>query len=749
MPAPPTPTPAATHSKVDLLIIGAGPAGLMAANWAVSLGCRSVRVVDKRNTKIFTGQADGLQCRTLEVLHSFGMAQDIVRQSNHMLEVCFWNPVDGTLRRTGRIPDTIPGISRWQQVVLHQGRIERAFLDRIHAQSHGEVQVERAKLPERLDVDTDLVESTHPDVYPVRVQVRQLSEDEATPSQMGKSTPNGLFRSALAPDDTPELLSSSSSSVSGTKAGAVGSRQVIHAKYVIGCDGAHSWTRKQMGIDMAGEQTDYIWGVLDAVPVTDFPDIRMRCAIHSANDGSVMIIPREDGLVRFYIQISSTSDGAADAATKVDRHNITWQRILKAAQTIIKPYRLEISERDLHWWTAYQIGQRVASGFSLHDRVFIAGDACHTHSPKAGQGMNVSMMDTYNLVWKVAKVLQRQSPRSILPTYQAERRRVAQELIAFDHRFSRLFSGKPQAAEDAAREAGVDLAEFRNVFAKGNRFASGTAVEYGPSLLVGRGGDATELGDGTDVVGPGALSRPELSAEGCGESRIVVGQRLNTAQVVCVADARPWQLVDWLPSDGRWRLLLFCGNLVDAAQRPRIEAFARYLETQLLPRYTPARHDVDSVIDCLTISSTPRTACELSDYPAILHPLTTKWHRPGSASAAAGDVGEARAKSQDYWKIFCDDESYHAGHGRAYEKYGIDAQRGAVVVARPDGYVSLLVALDDVDRIDAFFDKCMLPAEMHLPFASRDKPSGAVDGAETKGVPPVPSKEAGEVAQAL
>lgn len=682
------------HSNVDLLIIGAGPAGMMAAKWATAMGIRSVRIIDKRNQKIFTGQADGLQSRTLEVLHSFGLAEDIWRQSNHMIEICFWNPVDGKLQRTGRIPDSIPGISRWQQVVLHQGRIERLFLNSITQQSEGQVSVERGVLPESFAIDEGHVEDTSPDNYPITVQVRQLSEEEATPTQMGKNTPNGLFRSALAPDDTPELFK---------KADIPGSRETIHAKYIIGCDGAHSWTRKAMGYEMQGEQTDFIWGVLDAIPITDFPDIRMRCAIHSENSGSVMVIPREDGLVRFYIQISETNKG-------VDRNNITWQMILKSAQTIMSPFKIDIAKKDLNWWTAYQIGQRTASGFSLHDRAFIAGDACHTHSPKAGQGMNTSMMDTYNLTWKIGKVLLGQAPRSILKTYQTERRRVAHDLINFDRKFASLFSGKPRVAESMANEAGVSLSEFKDVFSKGNKFASGTAMEYGPSVLCGREGDVAELGDGTVIEQPTTLGRPDLSKLTAtnSETRIVMGQRLNTAQVVCVSDARPWQLVDWMPSDGRWRVLFFCGDLLNSSQRSRIDAFATYLQNKLLPRYTPAGQDVDHVIDFLTISSSPRQTCELKDYPTILHPFTTRWHQEGS-----GSDGKGKATSQDYWKIFTDDDSYHSGHGHAYEKYGLDSERGAVIIVRPDGYVSLLVELEDTDRIDAFFAGCMLPAGCH------------------------------------
>jgi phenol 2-monooxygenase len=146
--------------------------------------------------------------------------------------------------------------------------------------------------------------------------------------------------------------------------------------------------RKQLGFTLQGDSTDYTWGVLDVVPITDFPDIRMRCAIHSANSGSVMVIPRENKLVRLYIQLTTTEKGEGG---KADRSKINPEVILKSAQRIIAPYK--ITYRYCDWWTAYQIGQRVGNSFSLHERIFLAGDAVHTHSPKAGQGMNVSMQD--------------------------------------------------------------------------------------------------------------------------------------------------------------------------------------------------------------------------------------------------------------------------------------------------------------------------------------------------------------------
>lgn len=78
--------------------------------------------------------------------------------------------------------------------------------------------------------------------------------------------------------------------------------------------------------------------------------------------------------------------------SKLDRSNINPQMILESAQRTLAPYKLTYEYCD--WWTAYQIGQRVGSNFSKNERIFLAGDAVHTHSPKAGQGMNVSMQDS-------------------------------------------------------------------------------------------------------------------------------------------------------------------------------------------------------------------------------------------------------------------------------------------------------------------------------------------------------------------
>ncbi|KAH7312924.1 FAD binding domain protein [Rhexocercosporidium sp. MPI-PUGE-AT-0058] len=662
------------HNDVDVLIVGAGPAGLMAATWMARSGIKT-RIVDKRGTKIYSGQADGLQCRTLEIFDSFGFADRVWKESNHMLEICLWNPdSEGRIRRSDRIPDTIPNISRFQQVVLHQGRIERFFLDSL--KKYSDIEVERGVLPESLKFDESKAEDV--DAYPIEVVLQHLTDEEANPEQHaatnGTATSDGLFRSNMAADDTQELLNKA------TTNGKAGTKETVRAKYMIGCDGAHSWTRNQLGYKLEGEQTDYIWGVLDIIPITDFPDIRMRCAIHSATSGSVMVIPRENKLVRLYIQMTTTEKGG----NKLDRKSITPQLILESAQRTLAPYKLTYEYCD--WWTAYQIGQRVGSNFSKNERIFLAGDAVHTHSPKAGQGMNVSMQDTFNLGWKIAAVVNGTANRSILKTYQSERRRIAQDLIAFDHKFSRLFSGRP--AKDVMDEAGISMDEFKDAFVKGNMFASGVAVDYGASVIVAKEGDAQEQGDGTDV---GLEQNKRVISNQALATNIKIGMRMPSFQVLNQADARPWQFQEMLKSDGRWRIVVFAGDVSFAKQMERVAFLGSTLSgpKSFIKRFTPAGKKIDSVIDILTIHSAKRAETELHSFPDIFHPFDER-------------------DGWDYWKVFVDDVSYHEGFGNAYENYGVDRKDGCVVILRPDQYVAWVGALEDTDAMDRYFSGFMI-----------------------------------------
>ncbi|GAA5918924.1 hypothetical protein JCM1841_006686 [Sporobolomyces salmonicolor] len=646
---------ASIATEVDVLIVGAGPAGLMLATWLSKLKVQT-KIIDKRNTKIFTGQADGVQCRTVEVFQSFGFAERLVLEGAHINEVVFYNPgEDGGIVRTKRTPDNEPGTSRFPHAVLTQARIEQFMLDAIN--EFDNLTVERSITPTSLSVDSSLISSFAPTSYPVTVTLRHLSEDESTPAQTG-AVPNGLFRSNILSDEEAEAIAAGK--VDSEKAGEA---ETVRAKFVVGCDGARSWVRKQLGLTLEGDSANSVWGVLDAVVVTDFPDIRLKCTIHSKDAGSILVVPRERDLVRFYIQM-----GTAKPGERFDRAAVTPESIIATAQRIFAPYVIDFKHVD--WYTLYEVGQRLCPKMTLDERVFLAGDASHCHSPKAGQGMNVSMMDTYNLGWKLAHVLQGKASPEILKTYQSERHQTAKELIDLDYQLSRMFAAKPQ--RDETDTEGVSLAAFKEFFIKAGRWASGTAVHYKPSLLI-----APEREGGS--LAPG----------------LPHGMRFESHPVVCIADARPWHLADRFMSDGRYRLVIFAGDVREASQREKLENVAAYLDSPAgaLRTYTPSSSDLDSVIEVLTIISNPRTSIEPNAFPDVLWPPKKPYG------------------SRAYDKLYADDSSPVTPEvqGRIYEKLGVDKQKGCVVVVRPDQTVALVAGLEDPEQIGDFFSRFLVP----------------------------------------
>ena len=291
------------------------------------------------------------------------------------------------------------------------------------------------------------------------------------------------------------------------------------------------------------------------------------------------------------------------------------------------------------------------------------------------------------------------SEPSILQTYESERKQIAQQLIAFDHHFSRLFSGRP--AKDVMEEEGVSMEEFKIAFQKGGELASGigeiftllgaslaltsisVAVDYGASLLVAKEEDVAEQGKGTDILRNRErriISKPQLA------TKIDIGKRMASFKVLNHADARPWHLQELLKSNGRWRVVVFPGRLTEPHNMQRLEKLGELLggPNSFIRQFTPPGKPIDSVIEVLTVHSGPRAGIELLDLPEAFHP-----HH--------GDMG------WDYWKVYVDEISYHEGHGEAYANYGIDPSRGASVILRPDQYVSWVGEVDDYEQMSRFF----------------------------------------------
>jgi phenol 2-monooxygenase len=147
---------------VDVLICGSGSAGLCAGLWLSIYGIGSVKILERRSGPMTMGQADGVQCRTVEVFESFGLSEELLREAYHVLEVAFWSPDGkGGLRRTSRIADTQPGLSHQPHVILNQARINGLLLEAMRRTNGQEVEYGYTVK----SVQVDSTSTDDPDLY--------------------------------------------------------------------------------------------------------------------------------------------------------------------------------------------------------------------------------------------------------------------------------------------------------------------------------------------------------------------------------------------------------------------------------------------------------------------------------------------------------------------------------------------------------------------------------------------------------
>ena len=615
-------------AEVDVLIIGCGPAGLTLAAQLAAFPEIDTRIVEQKFGPLLLGQADGIACRTVEMFHAFGFSERLLKEAYWVNETTFWKPDEtqqNNIVRSGRIQDVEDGLSEFPHVIMNQARVHDFYLQAMR------------NAPNRLEPD-----------YARRVIDLQI--DPAASSSASHPVTVRLER--IDPEHEGQV-------------------EIVKARYVAGCDGARSVVRRCLGRALHGDSANQAWGVMDVLAVTDFPDIRLKTAIQSANEGSALIIPREGGyLVRIYVELDKLRENE-----RVANRNITADYVIAAAQRILHPYTFEVKE--VAWWSVYEIGQRLCDRFddvpeeevgTRPPRVFITGDACHTHSPKAGQGMNVSMQDSFNLGWKLASVLRGQCSPQLLHTYSAERQAVAKELIDFDREFAKLFSDPPKNATDAGRE-GVDLTEFQKYFVKQGRYTAGTETKYWRSII-------------------SAEPTYQHLAKG-----LVIGTRFHSAPVIRLADAKSVHLGHTIKADGRWRLFAFSGAEDPSAASSGINSLCDFLTRSPespVTKYTSKGVDIDSVIDVRAIFQQGHRELVIGVMPSFLLPR------------------KGRYQLRDYEKMFCPD--LNSGHD-IFAVRGIDRDKGCMVVVRPDQYVAHVLPLDAYGELAAFFDRFMLQAE--------------------------------------
>src|SRR6516162_6305986 len=344
----------ATQLDCQVLVVGAGPTGLVLAADLLARGIRT-RVIDKGDGMALQARAVGIHARTLEVLNTMGLAESFIERGQVVRELRFYS--------RGRCLTSLEFArcgSRFGYLLdLPQDQTERLLRARV-AELGGAIE-QRAEL-------TGLIQESGAVTATIRCPAGQI--------------------------------------------------RTITAGYVVGCDGAHSRVRRELGLTFHGHPYPQDWLLADVRLDWDLYEDATHAFFR--RDGlPVILFPMRGHRWRVTLPFAGNRDAQAPTLEEIQR--LTAQRA---------PRPVAVS--DPSWLACFNSHLRSASAYR-RGRVLLAGDAVHIHSPAGGQGLNTGILDAHNLGWKLALVASGRAPDALLDTYGAERRPVAEDVLKLTH----------------------------------------------------------------------------------------------------------------------------------------------------------------------------------------------------------------------------------------------------------------------------------------------------------------------------
>ncbi|KAG6110082.1 hypothetical protein E4U31_006211 [Claviceps sp. LM219 group G6] len=373
-------------AETDVLIVGAGPTGLVLALWLSKLGVK-VRLIDKAAQAATSTRAIVVQARTLELYDQLDptLADELCENAHPIGALNIW--VRGT--RAFHLPIIDLGkhlTPRAPTQTISQHQHEKLLADRL-LRCYG---------------------------VPIELQKELLDFSQETPDKE-------------AGDDTeprPAPVTALIQTSQGT--------ETIHAKYIAGCDGSHSTVRKKLNIPFLGGTYDRLFYVADICGGGPVMDGQAHICLDKSDFLAVFPLAGQDhGRL-----LGTIEDTNRSANHDTPRKSLTFDDVGNEALQ-----RMGLQVNKVIWFSSYRLHHRLAEHFR-HNRAFLLGDAAHVHSPMGGQGMNTGIGDAVNLAWKMASVLRGTASETLLDTYQEERRHFAENLVASTDRIFTMSTSK-------------------------------------------------------------------------------------------------------------------------------------------------------------------------------------------------------------------------------------------------------------------------------------------------------------------
>ncbi|MFJ2022860.1 FAD-dependent monooxygenase [Streptomyces sp. NPDC087897] len=587
----------------DVLVVGAGPTGLVLACDLARRGV-AVRIVDRSPAPPRTSRAKGPNPRSLEILADLGVADEVLAAGSApppMLKYRDRAPVEAVDPWAGSSPSPDALYDRGR--LIAQWRLEEILRERLAGYG---VQVACGREVVGLAQDPDDAGDEG------RVEVTFAEGSERTDGDASRRAREGAG---------------------------------VRARYVVGCDGAHSSVRKLLGIGFEGTTEEDQVMVCGDVDLAE--DALDRGLWHQwfDEDGAVMLCPIPGTRTGWWFQAGPERDGrgrplapTADGFRRLLAHHTGLPgRTLTRAELL----------------STYRVNVRLADRFRA-GRVFLAGDAAHVHAIAGGLGMNTGIQDAFNLGWKLGLVLAGHADPALLDTYEEERLPVAVRTLD-------ITSERLRATLAAIRRPGGGL----DTAITADTTGPGIGYRWSSLAAPARTGTADDGADTTAVppTGNGADGRGEARAE----AGPLPGDRAPDAPCTDAATGARTRLHRVLA--GPRTTVLGFGDGSAAVLREVAEAYG---DTEVRVCRVYAAHED---------RGDHRTGAEAGPAPRAV--VDDEGH--AAAAYGTGTSGGTRTGTG-------------AGTGTAA---GVPAPpgTGTVVVVRPDHHVGLLVPADDVRSV--------------------------------------------------